>query len=164
MCIFVCVFCKDYIYDVCVCVYFSGTQVVLHYVFLGLEKTKDKYTGQENTSELLELLQALDRHPHSSSTPQVPPMTPSLHRYSQQLSSIKEATVHIHLHLTHPCTKLVSPSLPPQHTPSTPQVLSTHTLHNIGTSYNTPPLYSFTHQPQHTSSTSQILFVALPSA
>lgn len=47
-----------------------GTQVVLHYVFLGLEKTKDKYTGQENTSELLELLQALDRHPHSSSTPQ----------------------------------------------------------------------------------------------
>ncbi|KAK8383893.1 hypothetical protein O3P69_015974 [Scylla paramamosain] len=46
-----------------------GTQVVLHYVFLGLEKTKDKYTGQDNTSELLELLQALDRHPHSS-TPQ----------------------------------------------------------------------------------------------
>lgn len=52
--------------DLCV----AGTQVVLHYVFLGLEKTKDKYTGQDNTSELLELLQALDRHPHSS-TPQV---------------------------------------------------------------------------------------------
>lgn len=54
-----------------VCVHVAGTQVVLHYVFLGLEKTKGKYTGQDNTTHLLELLQALDRHPHSPSAPQV---------------------------------------------------------------------------------------------
>ncbi|XP_076031788.1 uncharacterized protein LOC143019700 [Oratosquilla oratoria] len=37
-----------------------GTQVVLHYVFTGLEKTKEVYETKENTGELLELLTALN--------------------------------------------------------------------------------------------------------
>ncbi|XP_069157260.1 RNA-binding protein RO60 [Procambarus clarkii] len=38
-----------------------GTQVVLHYVFMGLEKTVQEYTDKDNTSELLELLHVLDK-------------------------------------------------------------------------------------------------------
>ncbi|XP_042227144.1 60 kDa SS-A/Ro ribonucleoprotein-like [Homarus americanus] len=41
-----------------------GTQVVLHYVFMGLEKTVQEYTGKDNTSELLELMQVLDKDGH----------------------------------------------------------------------------------------------------
>ncbi|KAK7082987.1 hypothetical protein SK128_010215 [Halocaridina rubra] len=41
-----------------------GTQVVLHYVFLGLEKTVKEYTGKDNTSELLALMQILDKDGH----------------------------------------------------------------------------------------------------
>ncbi|XP_071541187.1 RNA-binding protein RO60-like isoform X2 [Panulirus ornatus] len=41
-----------------------GTQVVLHYVFMGLEKTVQEYVGKDNTSELLELIQVLDKDGH----------------------------------------------------------------------------------------------------
>lgn len=41
-----------------------GTQVVLHYVFMGLEKTVKEYTGKDNTSELLALMQILDKDGH----------------------------------------------------------------------------------------------------
>lgn len=41
-----------------------GSQVVLHYVFMGLDKTVQEYTGKDNTSELLELMQVLDKDGH----------------------------------------------------------------------------------------------------
>ncbi|XP_068217190.1 RNA-binding protein Ro60-like [Palaemon carinicauda] len=41
-----------------------GTQVVLHYVFMGLEKTVKEYSGKDNTSDLLDLMQVLDKDGH----------------------------------------------------------------------------------------------------
>ncbi|KAK3881071.1 hypothetical protein Pcinc_014468 [Petrolisthes cinctipes] len=41
-----------------------GTQVVLHYVFQGLGRTTEKYSGQDNSQDLLTLLQALDKDGH----------------------------------------------------------------------------------------------------
>lgn len=43
---------------------YTGSQVVLHYVFMGLDKTVQEYTGKDNTSELLELMQVLDKDGH----------------------------------------------------------------------------------------------------
>ncbi|KAG7166290.1 60 kDa SS-A/Ro ribonucleoprotein-like, partial [Homarus americanus] len=67
-----------------------GTQVVLHYVFMGLEKTVQEYTGKDNTSELLELMQVLDKDGH----PQANLLNPSSESSHALPSKLVERLTH----------------------------------------------------------------------